>query len=138
MRIDAVASIVFGAFSLYAVAAVLSRDRNGRRLALLTALFGIAYQLGELPLSVAMARETVAAAGPLLADIMAAGGEGAGRTQAELKAMLDATAARSALAAWLASAGACYCSSTSAVAAAASSTVSPVRLAAPAQAQGGW
>ena len=44
-----------------------------------------------------MARETVAAAGPLLADIMAAGGEGAGRTQAELKAMLDATAARSAL-----------------------------------------
>jgi len=97
MRIDAVASIVFGAFSLYAVAAVLSRDRNGRRLALLTALLGIGYQLGELPLSVAMARETVAAAGPLLADIMAAGGEGAGRTQAELKAMLDATAARSAL-----------------------------------------
>jgi hypothetical protein len=97
MRIDAVTSIVFGVFSLYAVAAVLSRDRNGRWLALLTALFGIAYQLGELPLSVAMAKETVAAAGPLLADIMAAGGEGVGRTQAELKAMVDATAAKSAL-----------------------------------------
>ena len=99
MRIDAVASIAFGLFTLYAVAAVLSRDRNGRRLALLTALFGIAYQLGELPLSVAMAKETVAAAGPLLAEIMAAGGEGTGRTQAELKAMLDATAVKAALAA---------------------------------------
>jgi len=99
IRIDAVASIAFGMFALYAVAAVLSRDRNGRRLALLTALFGIAYQLGELPLSVAMAKETVAVAGPLLADIMAAGGEGTGRTQAELKAMLDATAVKAALAA---------------------------------------
>jgi hypothetical protein len=97
LRIDAVASIVFGLFTLYAVAAVLSRDRNGRRLAVLTAVFGIAYQLAELPLSVRMAKETVAAAGPLLADIMAAGGEGAGRTQAELVAMLDAAAARSPL-----------------------------------------
>ena len=33
-----IASIAFGLFTLYAVAAVLSRDRNGRRLALLTAM----------------------------------------------------------------------------------------------------
>ena len=38
LRADAIASIAFGLFTLYAVAAVLSRDRNGRRLALLTAL----------------------------------------------------------------------------------------------------
>jgi hypothetical protein len=97
LRIDAAASIAFGLFTLYAVAAVLSRDRNGRRLALLTAVFGIAYQLGELPLAIRMAKETVAAAGPLLAEIMTAGGEAAGRSQAELMAMLDATAARAPL-----------------------------------------
>jgi hypothetical protein len=91
------ASIVFGLFTLYAVAAVLSRDRNGRRLALTMATLGIVYQLAELPLSMRIAKETVAAAGPLLADIMAAGGEGAGRTQAELVARLDAAASWSPL-----------------------------------------
>src|SRR5262245_39056602 len=57
LRIEAVVSIAFGLFTLFAVAAVLSRDRNGRRLALLTALFGIIYQLGKLPLAVGLARE---------------------------------------------------------------------------------
>jgi len=97
LRLDAIVSIAFGLFTLYAVAAVLSRDRNGRLLALLTAVFGIVYQLGELPLSMRITRETVAAAGPLLAQLMAAGGEGAGRSQAELIASLEAAAARSPL-----------------------------------------
>ena len=95
LRLDAIASIAFGMFTLYAVAAVLSRDRNGRLLAVLTAVLGIVYQLGELPLSMRITRETVAAAGPLLAELMAAGGEGAGRSQAELVASLEAAAARS-------------------------------------------
>jgi len=97
LRVDAIASIAFGLFTLYAVAAVLSRDRNGRRLALLTAVLGIVYQVGELPLSIQISREVVAAAGPLLAEIIGAGGEAAGRSQAELVATLDAAAARAPL-----------------------------------------
>ena len=91
VRVDAIASIGYGLFTLYAVAAVLSRDRRGRRLALLTAAFGIAYQLGELPLKVRIARDTVAAAGPLLREIMATGGAGGGDSQAELTARALAT-----------------------------------------------
>jgi len=83
LRVDAIASIALGLFTLYAVAAVLSRDRNGRRLALLTAVLGIVYQLGELPLSIQIPRERAAEAGPLLAEINGAGGEAAGRWQAE-------------------------------------------------------
>jgi len=94
LRVDAIASLVYGLFTLYAVAAVLSRDRHGRLMAVLTAVFGIIYQLGDLPLSTRLTKETVAAAGPLLAQIMSAAGEGAGRTQAELVATLDAAAAR--------------------------------------------
>jgi hypothetical protein len=97
LRIDAIAMVVFGLFTLYAVAAVLSRDRNGRRLAVLTAVFGITYQLAELPLSVSIAKEIVALAGPLLADIIIAAGDAAGRSQAELVAALNTTAARSPL-----------------------------------------
>lgn len=93
LRVDAIASIAFGLLTLYAAAAVLSRDRHGRLLAVLTAVFGIAYQLAALPLSTRIARETVAAAGPLLAEIMMTTGEGAGRTQAELLAKLDSATA---------------------------------------------
>jgi len=97
LRIDAIAMVGFGLFTLYAVAAVLSRDRNRLRLAVLTAVFGIVYQLAELPLSVSIAKETVALAGPLLADIIIAAGDAAGRSQAELVAALNTTAARSPL-----------------------------------------
>jgi len=83
LRVDAIASIAFGVFTLYAVAAVLSRDRNGRLLAVLTALFGIVYQLGELPLKSRLTRETVAAAGQLLAEITNAGGQTSAHSAAE-------------------------------------------------------
>jgi len=89
VRADAIASIAYDVLMLYAVAAVLSRDRNGRRLVVLTALAGIVYQLGELPLKVRIARETVFATGPLLAEIMPAGGKAGGHSQAELMATLD-------------------------------------------------
>ena len=55
-------------FTLYTVAAVLSRDRNGRRLALLTATSGIAFQLAELPLKMHIAKQTVAAGGALILE----------------------------------------------------------------------
>jgi hypothetical protein len=90
LRVDAVASTVFGLFTLYAVAAVLSRDRHGRLLALLTGALGIAYQIAELPLTARIASEIVAAAGPLFVQIMSSGaGEGGGRTQAEQLAALQ-------------------------------------------------
>src|SRR4051812_32040259 len=88
LRADAITSVAFGVFMLYAVAAVLSRDRNGRRLALLTATFGIALQLAELPLKMHIARQTVAAGGALLLQSFSVAGAGAGRTEAELIAAL--------------------------------------------------
>jgi len=89
LRVDAIASTAFGLFTLYAVAAVLSRDRHGRLLALLTGMFGIGYQIAELPLTSRIASEIVAAAGPLFAQIMSAAGEAGGRTQAEQLAALQ-------------------------------------------------
>ncbi|HEY7373678.1 MAG TPA: hypothetical protein VIF57_16065 [Polyangia bacterium] len=90
LRVDAVASTAFGLFTLYAVAAVLSRDRHGRLMALLTGFFGIVYQVAELPLTARIANEIVAAAGPLFVQIMSsAAGEGGGRTQAEQLAALQ-------------------------------------------------
>jgi hypothetical protein len=66
---------VLGAFVLYAAAAVLSRDRNGRMLALATAYLSMAYHLNALVLWVRMAKETIDAAGPLLAEITATVGK---------------------------------------------------------------
>jgi hypothetical protein len=88
LRADAIAKVAFGLFTLYAVAAVLSRDRHGRLLALLTAAFGIVYELGELPLASRMVKETIAAAGPVVAELMA-GGEAAARSQADQLAALQ-------------------------------------------------
>src|SRR5262245_4678586 len=80
LKVDAVASIALGLFVLYAASAVLSRDRNGRAMALLTAYLCIAYHLNGVVLWVRMAKETIQAAGPLLAEITAqAGNQAAGR-----------------------------------------------------------
>jgi hypothetical protein len=84
LRIDAVASIGLGLFVLYAAAAALSRDRNGRRLALLTAGFGFAFFAASLFLWVRMARETVEAAGPLLAEMAANAAQAGGRASTQL------------------------------------------------------
>jgi hypothetical protein len=97
LRADAIVSVAFGGFMLYAVAAVLSRDRNGRRLALVTATFGIAFQLAELPLKMHIAKQTVAAGGALILESFNVAGAGAGRTEAELVAALNMIAALLAL-----------------------------------------
>ena len=61
LRADAVASIGLGLFVLYAAAAVLSRDPNGRRLALLTASGGIAFHEGSVVLWVRSSRRSMRA-----------------------------------------------------------------------------
>jgi Na+ dependent nucleoside transporter N-terminus len=90
LRVDAIASIGLGLFVLYAAAAALSRDRNGRRLAVLAAGFGIAFFVGSTLLWVHMARETVAVAGPLLTEIAANAAAGAGRSSTQLGAAVVA------------------------------------------------
>lgn len=66
VRANAAASILYGLYTLYAVAAVLSRDRHGRALAIGMAGVGILYQLGGLPLAIGMAQEQASAATPVL------------------------------------------------------------------------
>ena len=83
LRLNAGFSIGFGLWTLYATAAVLSRDRNGRRLALMTAVLGATHRLVMLPLVVTVAREAAEATAPLLAEL--AGGAGsAGNSLAEV------------------------------------------------------
>jgi len=67
-------SIVFGLWTLYATAAVLSRDRNGRMLALATAVLGTAHRLAVLPFVLGVAGEVAEATRPLLTEL--AGGAG--------------------------------------------------------------
>lgn len=91
LKVDAVASIVLGLFVLYASSAVLSRDRNGRAMAMATAYLCIAYHLNGVVLWVRMVTETIQAAGPLLAEITAqAGNQAAGRNVAPLVATVVA------------------------------------------------
>jgi hypothetical protein len=71
LRFKAVVSIVVSLFTLYAVAAILSRDRHGRVLALATAAIGIAFSLGALPMGIIVAKEVAAASTPLLVAMMA-------------------------------------------------------------------
>ena len=85
LKVDAVASILLGVFVLYASSAVLSRDRNGRAMAMASAYLCIAYHLNGVVLWVRMAKDTIQAAGPLLTEITGQGGNQAvGRNAAPL------------------------------------------------------
>ncbi len=75
IRLGALISIGVALFTLYAVAAILSRDRHGRFLALCTAAVGIAYELGGLPYGVAMARLAAVDGAPLLAKVFIESGK---------------------------------------------------------------
>jgi hypothetical protein len=83
LRLKAAFGIVFGLWTLYATAAVLSRDRHGRVLALTTAVLGTAHRLAVVPLVVGMAREAAEITGPLLAEL-AAGADSPGASLAEV------------------------------------------------------
>lgn len=72
IRVRAVASLVVALLMLYAAAAAMSRDRHGRRVTLVAAWFGIAYQLGTLPLVVPIVREYASESAPMLAELVVA------------------------------------------------------------------
>jgi len=84
LRVDAWASIGLGAFVLYAAAAALARDRNGRRLAMVTAALGVVFFISSVLLWARMFRETLDVARPLLDEIAANAAQTAGRGAAQL------------------------------------------------------
>jgi len=89
IRAGALISIAVSLFILYAVAAILSRDRHGRLLALATGAVGIVYEIGGLPYGVAMARLAAVDGAPLLAKVfIESGQQPAGTNPAELAAKL--------------------------------------------------
>lgn len=67
LRIEATVELALALFTLYATAAVLSRDRRGRALSLAVGVLGIVYQLGVLPLYLTLTREYAARGAGLLA-----------------------------------------------------------------------
>ena len=67
IQVEAVASILLALLALYATAAVLSRDRHGRKLVLWVAALAILYHLGSLPVYVTLMRDYADQSGTLLA-----------------------------------------------------------------------
>ena len=71
IRGRAVASTLLALLMLYAAAAALARDRNGRTATLVAAWFGIVYQLASLPFMIPIAEDYAAASAPILARMVA-------------------------------------------------------------------
>jgi hypothetical protein len=89
VRAGALISLGVALLTLYTVAALLSRDPHGRKLAMVTAVVGIVYQLGGLPLGVVMAHRAATEGGPLLSQIVIdSGREPPGFTAAQLPHLL--------------------------------------------------
>jgi hypothetical protein len=89
VRAGALISLGVALLTLYTVAALLSRDPHGRKLAMVTASVGIAYQLGGLPLGVAMARQAATEGAAILSQVVIESGrEPPGFTPAQLPHLL--------------------------------------------------
>jgi hypothetical protein len=85
VRAGALISLGVALLTLYTVAAILSRDPHGRKLAMVTAVVGIVYQLGSLPLGVVMARQAATEGAAILSQVVIdSGREPAGFTPAQL------------------------------------------------------
>jgi hypothetical protein len=69
VRTEASFEILLALYTLYATAAVLSRDRNGRVLALGVGALGIAYQIGTLPVYLTLMRDFAERGADLLAQV---------------------------------------------------------------------
>lgn len=82
VRIEAVFEILLALFTLYATAAVLSRDRNGRALTLAVGSLGIVYQLGTLPLYLSLMHDYAERGADLLAQLVIQSGGGKGSPDA--------------------------------------------------------
>lgn len=70
LRADAVAEIALSLFGLYATAAVLARDRHGRRLALAVGALVIVYRLGSLPVYLALMRDYAEQGAEVMAEAL--------------------------------------------------------------------
>jgi hypothetical protein len=81
LRIEAGCEVGLALFTLYATAAVFSRDRRGRALTLAVGLLGIGYQLAVLPLYLALTQDYAARGSALLARSIV---ETVGPTSADL------------------------------------------------------
>jgi hypothetical protein len=67
IRAEAVAEVALALFALYATAAVLSRDRHGRALALALSGLVIAYRIATLPVYLSLMRDFAGRGAELLA-----------------------------------------------------------------------
>jgi hypothetical protein len=76
VRFEATVEILLALFTLYATAAVLSHDPNGRALALGVGTLGIAYQIGTLPIYLPLMHDYAEQAGDLLAQVVLRGAGG--------------------------------------------------------------
>jgi len=77
IRAVTLTAVVLALFMLYAVAAILSRDKHGRGLALSSAWLVLLYQLGSLPVFLRIARDHATQSAPLFAQLLSRGNEGA-------------------------------------------------------------
>ena len=77
VRTEAVFEILLALYTLYATAAVLSRDRNGRALALGVGALGITYQIATLPVYLSLMSDYAERGADLLAQVViqSAGGK---------------------------------------------------------------
>ena len=79
VRAEAVAEIAIALFTLYATAAVISRNRHGRLLSIAVGALGIAYQLITLPVYLSLMRDYAARGSELLAQaIIQSSGQSSG------------------------------------------------------------
>lgn len=70
VRTEAMLEVVLALFALYATAAILSRDRHGRVLALSVGALGIIYQVGTLPVYLPLMRDYAESSSDLLAQVI--------------------------------------------------------------------
>jgi type II secretory pathway pseudopilin PulG len=71
IRARAGASTLLALLMLYAAAAALSRDRNGRAATLIAAWLGIVYQVASLPMLIPIAEDYATTSAPILARMVA-------------------------------------------------------------------
>lgn len=91
VRADAVAGSLVALLTLFAVAAIFSRDRRARRATVAAGWAGVLYQLGALPFGVAMARRAADAGAPVLQQVLAQNGRDLhGLAQGDLASALRA------------------------------------------------
>jgi hypothetical protein len=77
VRVEAAFEILLSIYTLYATAAVLSRDRRGRTLTLGVGIFGIVYQVATLPVYLSLMSDYATRGADLLAQVVVQSAGGA-------------------------------------------------------------